>query len=144
MKQFIVALFLLTFSFGGIASTVPTMPVQTPIVKEIPLGVEIRKDMVVMYLICGKPFAISVYSQGGTQVFQGKDMERKLVEIDAANDNTGIPVVKTDLSNAWDDEVLCVGAGAPEQKPEPKKRLPIEEMHDDSRPMWSASYQPRH
>lgn len=142
MKQFILALFLLTFSFSGIASTVPTVPVQTPIVKEIPLGVEIRKDMVVQYLICGEPFAISVHSPTGIQIFQGEDMDRKLIEIDASNDNTGIPVVKTDLSNAWGDTVLCVGPGASEQKPEPKKRLPIEEMHDDSRPMWSASYQP--
>lgn len=138
MKQFILALFLLTFSFSGIASTVPTVP--APFVKEIPLGVEIRKDMVVMYLICGEPFAISIHTPTGIQIFQGEDMERKLIEIDAANDNTGIPAVKTDLSGAWDDKVLCVGAS--EQKPEPKKRLPIEEMHDDSRPMWSASYQP--
>lgn len=141
MKQFIIALFLLTFSISGIASTAQT-PTPTPVIKEIPFGVEIRKDMVVMYLLCDKPFAISMHSPTGIRIFQGKDMDKKLEELNAANDNNGIPVVKTDLSNAWGDEVSCGGAGASKSKPEPKKRLPIEEMNKGRGPMWSASYQP--
>lgn len=141
MKQFIIALFLLSFSFNGIASPMP-IPPPTPIVKEIPLGVEIRKDMVIMYLLCGEPFAISVHAPGGTQIYQGTEMEQKMMEIDAANGGNGIPVVKTDLSNSWEDnQILCIGEDATEENPE-NKRLPIEEMMDGSRPMWSASYQP--
>lgn len=141
MKHFIIALFLLSFSFGAIAATVPT-PVQQPIITEIPLGVEIRKDMVVMYLICGKPLAISVHSPTGIRIFQGKNMEQKLLEIDSSLNNTGVPVVKTDLSGAYGDDISCNNDSS-ENVPTPEQdHTPIEEMNKGKAPMWSASYQP--
>jgi len=140
MKQFIIALFLLSFSLGVIASPVPY-----PVIKEIPLGVEIRKDILVMYTLCGEPLAISVHTPDGTQVYRGDDMYQKLEEMDEYHNGTGIPAMSTDLGAALDGKVLCIDPGYSDMEPEKQleqKRLPIEEMIDGSRPMWSASYQP--
>jgi hypothetical protein len=130
MKQFIFALFLL---FAPISIATPII-IPEP-VTEIPLGVEIRGDMATMFLICGKPHAVVLHTTTGIQIFQGTEMIQKLKEMDEGN---GIPVIKTDLSDAWDED-MC---SAPATVDEPDHRsVPIEEINKGKR-QWSASYQP--
>ncbi len=130
MKHFIFALFLL---FAPLSIAAP-INIPEPVV-EIPLGVEIRGDMVTMFLICGKPHAIVLHTVTGVQVFQGTEMIQKLGEINKGN---GIPTVKTDLSDAWGED-MCSAPPTPVDEPD-HRSVPIEEINKGKR-QWSASYQ---
>ncbi len=130
MKHFIIALLLLC-----VTTSIAAVPVDIPEpVTEIPLGVEIRGDMVTMFLICGKPHAVVLHTTTGIQIFQGKEMIQKLKKMD---EGRGIPAIKTDLSDAWGED-MC-SARVPVEKPD-HRSVPIEEINKGKR-QWSASYQ---
>lgn len=132
MKQYIIALFILLSSISGCANTT-LVQVGTGGITAIPLGVEIRSDIPVIYLICDMEVAMSIHTITGTQIFHGDDMTKKLKKMIEINGD--IKVIRTELTDAWDDvEMLCHTTDLPETTPE-------EEMMNRGK-LWSADYQP--
>ncbi len=137
MKQYIIAIFILLSSISGCANTTLIRSVPD-VVTSIPLGVEIRSDTPIIYLICGMEVAMSIHTASGTQVFRGAYISEKLKKMIEINGD--VKVIRTELTDTWDDvEILCDTTNAPGAIPE-QDHLFIEDMLDRGK-MWSADYQ---
>jgi len=126
MKRLII-LSLLLFNMSGCATaaTVPT-PEHTDPVLQIPNGIIVRSDIPVLFTICGKNRALTLWSPKGVKVFIDGGMTTEINKLFKNSGTRGLPMVRVELNDDC-DVIKNHDFGGEDNKGEPT---------------WSANYQP--